>query len=1436
MKVIRMKKLALFLSLSLWCAPSAQAACDAAGDPSGCGSGPASQGSSSGTDLGAGNPIHILSGNKYQREVDMPALPGELGLELVRHYNSNLALPSQPSAAWGLLGPGWRLSYETRLHRAGRNLWIEQADGSSLPFAADLRTPGLWRSPGVPSSNPQGETGSVQEQPVAKTNTNPQGLNYLWRWANGRELRFDGQGRLQQISAPSGHAVQLHYDLRGWLLRVVDPQGRSLRLNYPALASLRPGQFAGVQSIDTPVGRVSYERTQASAAAQESSQAKAQTQALSLSARLQVVTLPTMSAEHTATKRHYHYEDPRWPALMTGISVSGANSLPAKDAETAALPQRIGSYAYDEHARAWLSVRGPFPLEAGAASTSYPTKPTTRDLGAGPEQVRLLWLADVTNRVRVQLTNSLGQRTLYLGQRIAGQLRLLQATGPGCSLCGPTNVRLAYDDMGRLRERTELNPAGQPARGQRFAYDGAGRPLELLAVPYQAGQAQPAQWIERYGYGPSPTQQLPLRIERPSVVPGQVHQVALAYNEAGQITRVTESGMSPIDAQGQLRPVPIERSTAYTWQRIAGKSVLTQIDGPLPNGPKADSGDSDVTRFEWDKEGRFLTALLQPGGQRSSLGYDDAGRVAQVQNGQGLATQLRYNAQGQLLHISSQGPGWAQAQVQAMGYDVQGRAIEMSQGLANQQTLQPQWRQAFDAAGRLQWRASALGMLQHYQWDTESHLLEQGRRSNAMAQINRYQYNDQGQLSQASDNAGRSWQSPTGSALAAISASPKVASAFKGIQPAKYDTASAASELLDDFGRKVLTQSPDHGRSVKSFDAANRLTHMTDAAGNSAAYEHTLQGRISRQTVMPSATSTAQETRWHYNAQGQLTRIDHPTQSERYEYDARGLQTARIVTLKTAQGEHTAVTRFSHDAQGQLLSSTLPDGTLVRYERNGQNQVTGVQRNPVRTPWLRWLGQEQTVVQDLARDLMGLKSYSTGNGIQAQFQRSGQGDLARVVYRHTSQRPALQVRNTSAPLLMGRSVQDSIDFLLGVRPAYAADLPKAEQASTTQAPKLLSQAPGALGLPADPQALLDHRYLWSDEGLLLHSQQRAGGPSDQYQHSHAYDRQGRLLASVQASLPADAATQVQAPAPSNAQEQAVWRFAYDAQQRRVLSQQGVSSQGELSAGTQRSQFQPGSHRLGLSTTYTPSGQPERMGQREYVWDALGRLVEVRQEAKALAIYQYDHRGLRVSKQAKGQSTHTLYDESRQPLAELNAQSRITRQYIWLADMPLAVIDSPQGQALASDTSGLGQVIADIAAALQSWFASDDGITWLHTNHLGAPEAATNAQGQLVWQARYAPFGAAQVTSQSGFTLNLRLPGQVFDEETSLHYNRQRYYDSERGQYLTPDPLGHPDGPNPYAYVAFNPLANIDPDGLILFAFDGTNNSDPPQSTRIHGGR
>ena len=61
--------------------------------------------------------------------------------------------------------------------------------------------------------------------------------------------------------------------------------------------------------------------------------------------------------------------------------------------------------------------------------------------------------------------------------------------------------------------------------------------------------------------------------------------------------------------------------------------------------------------------------------------------------------------------------------------------------------------------------------------------------------------------------------------------------------------------------------------------------------------------------------------------------------------------------------------------------------------------------------------------------------------------------------------------------------------------------------------------------------------------------------------------------------------------------------------------------------------------------------------------------------------------------------------------------------------------------------------------------------------------------------------------------SLRLPGQIEDEETGLHYNYFRYYDLSTGRYITSDPIGLAGGLNTYTYVGGNPLYLVDPLGL-----------------------
>ncbi|OYY93469.1 MAG: hypothetical protein B7Y41_11985 [Hydrogenophilales bacterium 28-61-23] len=100
---------------------------------------------------------------------------------------------------------------------------------------------------------------------------------------------------------------------------------------------------------------------------------------------------------------------------------------------------------------------------------------------------------------------------------------------------------------------------------------------------------------------------------------------------------------------------------------------------------------------------------------------------------------------------------------------------------------------------------------------------------------------------------------------------------------------------------------------------------------------------------------------------------------------------------------------------------------------------------------------------------------------------------------------------------------------------------------------------------------------------------------------------------------------------------------------------------------------------------------------------------------------------------------------------------------------------------------------------------DSAVYYYHTDHLGTPQAMTDASGAVVWRADTEPFGKA-VVKVATVENNLRLPGQYYDQETGMHYNYFRDYDPGTGRYAEADPIGLAGGLNLYGYANQNPLS------------------------------
>ena len=823
--------------------------------------GPATTGNGTGINIGAGNPINVINGNKYQREVDMAPLPGTLGLEIVRHYNST---SSRPGASTNLVGRGWKLSYETELYPVGRTLQIVQADGTRIIFNRDPRDPSLCAS-----TDPANGTVSIVQT--------AHGDEYVWHWTNGRELRFDDKGHLTQILAPGGQFVSLQHDSAGLLVKVTDPQGRSLNLTYLDKARARAGDtFRGVQSITSPVGRFTYHYGSPMPKGAEIDK--------------QVLLANLVRVDMPAGSRYYHYEDARFPTLLTGISEL------ATDKGGRLAWQRVSTYGYDADGKGNLSVHGrPATLARDAHGAIL--RPARLVAGTGIDQVTL----DFAKGGQTTVINERGQATVFRHTVINGEYRLLEVRGPGCANCGQTNVRYRYDAQGRLAETTTLDASGTPLAGMRTDFDARGRPATVSRIDYRDGRPGTPQWQTRYEYAGAATH--PERVLRPSVVAGKQAIVTIRYAEtgaaAGKPVSVREDGFVP-STDPNVPAATISRTVNY---RYDANGEVARIDGPLSNASiGATAANSDVTRTDVDPATKLPLRIVYPGNRVEEVVQRDAAlrpRVVRISDGDRVRTvTLTLNWRGQPEQVEITGTPPVRHR-----YDVNGRPLDA--GGAPGADIQP----AVDAT-------LAGTPVDH---DPQSRPVAWHDAGGAVA-------------------LRTDWGTPG----SAAQASPLAISAGS----------ARAQRLLDDFGRVVAIRNPDQGWQIARHDAAGRIVDSIDPRGARQQAEWDAGGRLLKLVrYAPGATAAEQTLTYRYT--GSLPREMEiadadGTRLTRNEFDAQGRLVAQALTITPSARIAGVLTQpvtmrqgWRYDARGQLVARTFTDGQGAAFELREDSDAQG---------------------------------------------------------------------------------------------------------------------------------------------------------------------------------------------------------------------------------------------------------------------------------------------------------------------------------------------------------------------------------------------------------------------------------------------------------------------------------------------------------------
>ncbi|HFV4941741.1 TPA: RHS repeat-associated core domain-containing protein, partial [Escherichia coli] len=783
---------------------------------------------------------------------------------------------------------------------------------------------------------------------------------------------------------------------------------------------------------------------------------------------------------------------------------------------------------------------------------------------------------------------------------------------------------------------------------------------------------------------------------------------------------------------------------------------------------------------------RQVTSVTYPDGLRSSREYDEKGRLTAETSRSGETTRYSYDDPASELPTGIQ--------------DATGSTKQM----------------AWSRYGQLLAFTDCSGYTTRYEYDRYGQQIAVHREEG----ISTYSsYNPRGQLVSQKDAQGREIRyeySAAGDLTATISPDGK-----------------RSTIAYDKRGRPVSVTEGGLTRSM-GYDAAGRITVLTNENGSQSTFRYDPVDRLTEQRGFDGRTQ-----RYHYDLTGKLTQSEDEGLITLWHYDASDRITHRTVNGDPAEqwqyDEHGWLTTLSHTSEGHRVS--------VHYGYDDKGRLTG-ERQTVENPETgELLWQHET---KHAYNEQGLANRVTPDSLPpVEWLTYGSGYLAGMKLGGT---PLVEYTRDR----LHRETVRSFGSMAGSNAAY-------ELTSTyTLTGQLQSRH---LNLPQ-----LDRDYDWNDNGQLI----RISGPQES--REYRYSDTGRLTGvhTTAANLDIDipyatdpAGNRLPDPElhpdstltawPDNRiAEDAHYVYHYDEYGRLTEKTDRIPT-GVIRTDDERTHHYhyDSQHRL-VFHTRIQHGEP--LVESRYLYDPLGRRMAKRVWRRERDLtgwmslsrkpeetwYGWDGDRL-TTVQTDTTRIQTVYQPgSFAPLIRIEtdngerekAQCRSLAEKIqqegsedghgvvFPAEL-VGLLDRLEGEIRANCVSSesrqwlaqCGLTVERLAAQIEPVYLPERKIHLYHCDHRGLPLALISEDGNTAWSAEYDEWGN-QLNEENPHHLHqpYRLPGQQYDKESGLYYNRHRYYDPLQGRYITPDPIGLRGGWNMYQYP-LNPIQVIDPMGL-----------------------
>ncbi len=894
------------------------------------------------------------------------------------------------------------------------------------------------------------------------------------------------------------------------------------------------------------------------------------------------------------------------------------------------------------------------------------------------------------------------------------------------------------------------------------------------------------------------------------------------YDDTGRVTeQVNPEGLDYRFEYGQDR-------VTITDSLNRREVLYTEGEGGLKRVVKKEHADGSITRSEYDEAGRLkaqtdaagrrteyrlhmasgkLTSVILPDGRTVRYGYNSQRQVTSVTYPDGLRSSREYDEKGRLAAETSRSG-------ETTSYSYDDPASELPTGIqdATGSTKQMAWSRY----GQLLAFTDCSGYTTRYEYDRYGQQIAVHREEG----ISTYSsYNPRGQMVSQKDAQGRETRyeySAAGDLTATVSPDGK-----------------RSTIAYDKRGRPVSVTEGGLTRSM-GYDAAGRITVLTNENGSQSTFRYDPVDRLTEQRGFDGRTQ-----RYHYDLTGKLTQSEDEGLITLWHYDASDRITHRTVNGDPAEqwqyDEHGWLTTLSHTSEGHRVS--------VHYGYDDKGRLTG-ERQTVENPETgELLWQHET---KHAYNEQGLANRVTPDSLPpVEWLTYGSGYLAGMKLGGT---PLVEYTRDR----LHRETVRSFGSRAGSNAAY-------ELTSTyTPAGQLQSQH---LNLPQ-----LDREYTWNDNGQLV----RISGPQESWEYR--YSDTGRLE-SVRTLAPDldiripyatdPAGNRLPDPElhpdstltawPDNRiAEDAHYVYHYDEYGRLTEKTDRIPT-GVIRTDDERTHHYhyDSQHRL-VFHTRIQHGEP--LVESRYLYDPLGRRTGKRVWRRERDLtgwmslsrkpeetwYGWDGDRL-TTVQTDTTRIQTVYqpgsfaplirietDNGEREKAQCRSLAEKLQQegsedghgVVFPAEL-VGLLDRLEGEIRANCVSSesrqwlaqCGLTVERLAAQIEPVYLPERKIHLYHCDHRGLPLALISEDGNTAWSAEYDEWGN-QLNEENPHHLHqpYRLPGQQYDKESGLYYNRHRYYDPLQGRYITPDPIGLRGGWNMYQYP-LNPIQVIDPMGL-----------------------